>query len=71
MSRAASLKDALDGNVSSGQQFDLGLICSFSIPIITICALILLLMIVSLLNFVFGWLPYLRICFPLALRGRS
>jgi hypothetical protein len=70
MSRASSLKDALDGNVSSGQQFNLGLICSFSIPIITIVALILLLVIVSLLNFVFGWMPYLRICFPMLLKAK-
>jgi hypothetical protein len=71
MSRATSLKDAMDGNVGSGQQFDLGLICSFSIPIITIVALILLMLIVSLLNFVFGWMPLLRICFPMALRSRD
>jgi hypothetical protein len=70
MSRASSLKDALEGNVSSGQQFNLGLICSFSIPIITIVALILLLVIVSLLNFVFGWMPYLRICFPMLLKAK-
>lgn len=70
MSRAASLKEALDGNVGSGAQFNVGLICSFSIPIITIVALILLMMIVSLLNFVFGWLPYLRICFPIGLKGK-
>jgi hypothetical protein len=70
MSRATSMKDALAGNVSSGQQFDLGVICSFSIPIITIVALILLLIIVNLLNFVFGWLPYLRICFPMLLKAK-
>ncbi len=70
MSRATSLKDAMEGNVSSGQQFNLGVICAFSIPIITIVALILLLLIVSLLNFVFGWLPYLRICFPMLLGRR-
>ena len=58
------------GNVGSGQQFNLGVICSFSIPIITIVALILLMVIVSLLNFVFGWLPYLRICFPMLLKGK-
>jgi hypothetical protein len=71
MSRASSLKDAMDGNVASGEQFSLGLICSFSIPIITIVALILMLMIVSLLNFVFGWMPYLRICFPIGLKGKE
>jgi hypothetical protein len=71
MSRASSLKDAMDGNVASGEQFSLGVVCSFSIPIITIVALILMMMIVSLLNFVFGWLPYLRICFPIGLKGKE
>jgi hypothetical protein len=42
-----------------------GMICSFSIPIITICALLLLMIIVSLLDIIFRWLPYFFICFPL------
>jgi hypothetical protein len=42
-----------------------GTICSLSIPIITICALILLMIIVSLLDFVFRWMPFLITCFPL------
>jgi hypothetical protein len=70
MGRVTSMKDALAGNVSSGQQFDLGMICSFSIPIITIVALILLMIVVNLLNFVFGWVPYLRICFPMLLKAK-
>jgi len=39
--------------------------CSLSIPIITICALILLIIIVMLLDFIFKWLPFLMFCFPL------
>jgi hypothetical protein len=65
MNRVASLKDALDGNFASGETVDLGLICSFSIPIITICALIVLMIFISLLNIVFWWMPFLRICFPI------
>ncbi len=42
-----------------------GMICSLSIPIITICALILLIIIVSLLDLIFHWLPYFIMCFPL------
>jgi hypothetical protein len=42
-----------------------GMVCSLSIPIITICALILLTIIVNLLNVIFRWLPYFLICFPL------
>jgi hypothetical protein len=39
--------------------------CSLSIPIVTIAALLLLMIIVSLLDFVFRWLPYLVMCLPL------
>jgi hypothetical protein len=49
-----------------------GMICSISIPIITICALILLMIIVSLLDMVFRWLPYFVICFPVPkFKGKS
>ena len=41
------------------------MICQLSIPIITICALILLLIIVALLNIVFWWMPFFRICLPI------
>ncbi len=44
---------------------ELGMICTFSIPIITICAMILLMIIVLLFDFIFKWLPLFRICFPL------
>jgi hypothetical protein len=43
----------------------LGMICSLSIPIITICALILLIIMVSLLDIIFRWMPYFIFCFPL------
>ena len=43
----------------------MGLICSLSIPIITICAFILLIIIVNLLNIIFHWIPFFISCFPL------
>jgi hypothetical protein len=43
----------------------LGMICSLSIPIITICALILLMMIVLVLDVIFKWIPWFIVCFPL------
>jgi hypothetical protein len=43
----------------------IGMMCSLSIPIITICALILLMIIVALLDFIFKWMPFLIFCFPL------
>ena len=42
-----------------------GMICSFSLPIITICALILLMIIVTLFDMIFRWIPYFLTCFQL------
>ena len=71
MARAeqVGMQGLLDGNEGSGS-FDLGVICSFSIPIITICALILLMIIVQLLNIVFWWLPLFRICLPVPVKAK-
>jgi len=43
---------------------DGGRVCSLSIPIVTICAMFLLIMIVLILNFIFFWIPWLIFCFP-------
>jgi hypothetical protein len=43
----------------------IGKLCTLSIPIITICALILLIIIVLLLDIIFKWIPYLIFCLPL------
>ncbi len=60
------------GDCKTGDGLSLGVMCSLSIPIITICALLLLLIIVSLLDFIFRWLPYFIVCFPLpGFKGRK
>jgi hypothetical protein len=60
------------GDCKTGDGFSLGVMCSLSIPIITICALLLLMIIVSLLDFIFRWLPYFIVCFPLpGFKGRK
>jgi hypothetical protein len=48
-----------------------GMICSLSIPIVTICAFILLIIIAILLNIFFFWLPFLISCFPLPLKAKE
>jgi hypothetical protein len=69
MARVSGLKELMDGEVGAEPDLSIGLICSFSIPIISICALILLLIIVSLLNIIFWWLPFFKLCLPLRLRA--
>lgn len=71
MASVTDLQKALDGELASGETFDLGVICSFSIPIITICALIVLLIFIALLNIVFWWMPLLRICLPIPLKAKA
>jgi hypothetical protein len=70
MGRLNDLRSMSEGTFRDGS-LDIGLICSFSIPIITICALLVLMIFISLLNIIFWWLPLFRICLPLGLKARS
>ncbi len=58
------MEDLDGGELKDEGRFDLGMVCSLSIPIITIAALILLMIIVSLLNIVFWWIPLFKVCLP-------
>lgn len=53
------------GPCTDADGLSVGMICSLSIPIITICALILLMIMVSLLDIIFHWMPYFIMCWPL------
>ncbi len=49
-----------------------GMICSFSIPIVTLCAMILLIIMVTLFDIFFRWLPLLFVCLPIpGLKGKK
>jgi hypothetical protein len=62
-----SSKDFLEGNAKPADDTGLGLgwICGFNIPIITLCAFIVLSIFLSLLNIIFFWLPFIKICIPI------
>ena len=59
------LPDVGDGGPCKEGGNPIGMFCSLSIPIVTLCALILLLIMVALFDIFFKWLPLLFICFPL------
>ncbi len=64
--------DVGTGGGCKNNDLEIGMICSLSIPIITLCALILLIIIVTLLDFIFRWLPWFIACFPVPkLKGKS
>jgi hypothetical protein len=64
MSRAA-LKKMRDGEAPQAGGPDIAWICGFNIPIITLCAVIVLSIFLQLLNIVFWWLPFVKTCIPL------
>ncbi len=49
---------------SAGGGINLNWICGFNIPLITICAFFVLNIFLSLLNIVFFWLTFIKICIP-------
>jgi hypothetical protein len=57
--------DLLDGKGKDGGSLGIGWLCSFSIPIITICAFIALNIVLSLLNLFLRWMPFVKICLPI------
>ncbi|MFP2909878.1 hypothetical protein ACLESD_33530 [Pyxidicoccus sp. 3LFB2] len=64
MSRVAGLEKTMKGELDEGLSFDLGELCMFSIPIITLCAFMVLMIFLALLNIIFWWMPFLKICLP-------
>ncbi len=58
-----SPKDLLEGKGKPGTG-GLMWICSFSLPIITLCAFIVLNIMLGMLNLIFNWMAYIKICIP-------
>ena len=60
-----SPKKFIDGEGKECGNFGIDWICGFNIPIITLCAFIVLNIFLTLFNIIFFWLPFIKICFPL------
>lgn len=60
-------KSMLDGDGLAGAAggWELGMICSFSLQIIFLVAFIVMFIFLIAFNFIFWWLPFLKICFPI------
>lgn len=57
--------DLIKGNGKDCGDGGIDWICGFNIPIITLCAFIVLNIFLTLFNIIFFWLPFIKICFPL------
>jgi hypothetical protein len=63
--QGSSLSGLSSGSAGGGGGgMSLGWICGFNIPLITICAFFVLNIFLMLLNIVFFWLPFIKICIP-------
>jgi hypothetical protein len=67
---SGNAQDLLQGKGSTSGP-TLGWICSFSIPSITICAFIALNVLFSILNLIFGWMSFIKICIPFPKRSEE
>jgi hypothetical protein len=54
-----------EGSEDDLKGLELGWLCSFSIPIITLCAFIVLNIFLSLFDIVFRWMAFIKICIPI------
>jgi hypothetical protein len=59
-----SAKSVLSGDVKDGDDGGIAWICSFNIPIITLCAYLVLNIFLQLFNIIFWWLLIVKICLP-------
>lgn len=60
-----NLTKLFEGEKPSGAGLALDWICSFNIPIITLCAFIVLNIFLSLLDIVFQWMLFIKLCIPI------
>ena len=61
--------DLMEGKKPADSGLKLGWICSFNIPIITICAFIVLNIFLSLFDLFFRWMMFIKICIPFPKKG--
>ena len=68
---AGSADDLAKGKGEASSTPDLQWICAFSIPLITICAFIVLNIFLSLFDLIFRWMLFIKICIPFPKIGGS
>jgi len=66
--RNNSPQDLLEGNGKRGSSLGIEWLCGFNIPLITLCAFIVLSLFLSLFQIIFWWLAFIKICIPIPKR---
>ncbi len=68
LNSSAATQAMMSGSGSSSGGLGIRFICSFSLPAISICAMIMLSITLSLLNIFLGWMAWVKICLPLPVK---
>lgn len=63
--RSNSPDDLIKGQGSKGPSLGIAWLCGFNIPLITLCAFIVLSIFLSLFQIIFWWLAFIKICIPI------
>lgn len=61
--------ELMEGRKPEGEGMNLGWLCSFNIPVITICAFIVLNIFLSLFDLFFRWMMFIKVCIPFPKKG--
>ena len=64
LSNNAAVQAMWGGNGSAPSGGGIRFMCSFSLPVISICAMVMLSVVISLLNIFLGWMAWVKICLP-------
>jgi hypothetical protein len=64
LSSSDSAQGVMNGTPPSGG-LGIGFICSFSLPAISICAMLMLSITLSLLDIFLSWMAWVKICLPI------
>jgi hypothetical protein len=65
LSNNAAVQAMWGGNGSAPGGGGIRFVCSFSLPVISICAMVMLSIVINLLNIFLGWMAWVKICLPL------
>lgn len=65
LSSNSAVQSMWSGSSAPSGGLGIRFLCSFSLPAITICAMLMLSIVLSLLNIFLGWMAWIKICLPL------
>lgn len=64
MTSSAAVQKMWNGGGGPSGGLGIRFICSFSLPVLMICAMLMLMVVIVLLNIFLGWMAWVKICLP-------